>query len=79
VRPTLVSVDGVAIPTPYGGKQRQITLDLDPQALDAKGLSAQDVANALAAQNQIVPVGTAKIGTYEYTCSSTTARRRSPI
>ena len=66
VRPTLVSVNGVAIPTPYGGKQRQVTLDLDPQALDAKGLSAQDVANALAAQNQIIPVGTAKIGTYEY-------------
>jgi len=66
VRPTLVSVNGVAIPTPYGGKQRQITMDLDPQALDAKGLSAQDVANALASQNQIIPVGTAKIGTYEY-------------
>jgi multidrug efflux pump subunit AcrB len=66
VRPTLVSVNGVAIPTPYGGKQRQVTLDLDPQALAAKGLSAQDVANALAAQNQIIPVGTAKIGMYEY-------------
>ncbi|MBD8871608.1 efflux RND transporter permease subunit [Rhodanobacter sp. DHB23] len=66
VRPTLVSVNGVAIPTPYGGKQRQVTIDLDPQALAAKGLSAQDVANALAAQNQIIPVGTAKIGTYEY-------------
>ncbi|MFZ0871998.1 MAG: efflux RND transporter permease subunit [Rhodanobacter sp.] len=66
VRPTLVSVDGVAIPTPYGGKQRQVTLDLDPQALAAKGLSAQDVANALADENQIIPVGTAKIGTYEY-------------
>ena len=66
VRPTLVSVNGVAIPTPYGGKQRQVTIDLDPQALAAKGLSAQDVANALAAQNQIIPVGTAKIGMYEY-------------
>jgi multidrug efflux pump subunit AcrB len=66
IRPTLVSVAGVAIPTPYGGKQRQVTLDLDPQALHAKGLSAQDVANALAAQNQIIPVGTAKIGTFEY-------------
>ncbi len=66
MRPTLISVPGVAIPTPYGGKQRQVTLDLDPQALAAKGLSAQDVGNALAAQNQIIPVGTAKIGTYEY-------------
>jgi multidrug efflux pump subunit AcrB len=66
MRPTLISVPGVAIPTPYGGKQRQVTLDLDPQALAAKGLSAQDVGNALTAQNQIIPVGTAKIGTYEY-------------
>ncbi|MFC4528081.1 efflux RND transporter permease subunit [Dyella halodurans] len=66
MRPTLTSVPGVAVPTPYGGAQRQVTLDLDPQALAAKGLSAQDVSNALAAQNQIIPVGTAKIGTYEY-------------
>ncbi|BCQ61519.1 hypothetical protein PBOI14_32690 [Pseudomonas sp. Boi14] len=55
------------MPTPMGGKQRQITLDLDPQALAAKGLSAQDVGNALAAQNQIIPVGTAKLGSDEYT------------
>ncbi|GAB2588288.1 efflux RND transporter permease subunit [Dyella jejuensis] len=67
MRPMLISVPGVAIPTPYGGKQRQIMLDLDPQALAAKGLSAQDVGNALAAQNQIVPVGDVKIGRYEYT------------
>ncbi|HTV84559.1 MAG TPA: efflux RND transporter permease subunit [Dyella sp.] len=67
LRPMLVSVPGVAIPTPYGGKQRQIMLDLDPQALAAKGLSAQDVGNALATQNQIVPVGTMKVGDYEYT------------
>jgi multidrug efflux pump subunit AcrB len=67
LRPMLVSVAGVAIPTPYGGKQRQIMLDLDPQELAAKGLSAQDVGDALAAQNQIVPVGTIKIGDYEYT------------
>ena len=66
MRPTLISVPGVAIPTPYGGKQKQVTLDLNPQALAAKGLSAQDVGNALAAQNQIIPVGTAKIGTFEY-------------
>ncbi|RDS79467.1 AcrB/AcrD/AcrF family protein [Dyella monticola] len=67
LRPMLVSVAGVAIPTPYGGKNREVMLDLDPQALAAKGLSAQDVSNALAAQNQIVPVGTIKIGQYEYT------------
>src|SRR5476651_1790706 len=67
IRLPLTSVPGLAIPTPMGGKQRQITLDLDPQALAAKGLSAQDVGNALAAQNQIIPVGTAKLGPYEYT------------
>lgn len=67
LRPMLISVPGVAIPTPYGGKQRQVMLDLDPQALAAKGLSAQDVGNALAAQNQIVPVGDVKVGNYEYT------------
>jgi multidrug efflux pump subunit AcrB len=66
MRPALISVRGVAIPTPYGGKQRQVMLDLDPQALDAERLSAQDVANALAEQNQIVPVGYIKIGQFEY-------------
>ena len=53
-------------PTPYGGKERQIQVDLDPQALQSKGLSAQDVENAIAAQNQIIPAGTAKIGRFEY-------------
>jgi multidrug efflux pump subunit AcrB len=67
LRPTLISVAGTAIPTPYGGKQRQVMLDLDPQALAAKGLSAQDVGTALAAQNQIVPVGDIKIGSDQYT------------
>ena len=67
IRLPLSSLPGLAMPTPMGGKQRQITLDLDPQALAAKGLSAQDVGAALAAQNQIIPVGTAKLGTYEYT------------
>ncbi|MBH1681023.1 efflux RND transporter permease subunit [Stenotrophomonas maltophilia] len=67
VRPPLTSIPGLAIPAPYGGKQRQITLDLDPQAMAAKGLSAQDVGNALAAQNQITPVGTAKLGSNEFT------------
>ncbi|WP_243039890.1 efflux RND transporter permease subunit [Dyella sedimenti] len=66
MRPMLTSVPGVAVPTPYGGAARQVMLDLDPRALAANGLSAQDVSNALAAQNQIIPVGTAKIGTYEY-------------
>ncbi|KVA43456.1 RND transporter [Burkholderia cepacia] len=66
IRPALISVPGVAIPSPYGGKTRQIQMDLDPRALQEKGLSAQDVAAALAAQNQIIPAGTQKIGTFEY-------------
>jgi multidrug efflux pump subunit AcrB len=67
VRPPLVTVAGAAIPWPYGGKQRQVQIDLEPAALQARGLSAQDVANALAAQNLIVPVGTQKVGSLEYT------------
>ena len=66
LRTPLITVQGAAIPYPYGGKQRQIQIDLDPQALQARGLSAQDVANALAAQNLITPVGTQKIGEFEY-------------
>ncbi len=66
-RPSLVTVPGAAIPYPYGGKQRLVQMDLDPAALQARNLSAQDVANALAAQNLIVPVGTQKISSLEYT------------
>ncbi|WP_186271607.1 efflux RND transporter permease subunit [Burkholderia gladioli] len=66
IRPQLLSVPGVAIPTPYGGKTREVQIDLDPQALQSKGLSAQDVAHALAQQNQIIPAGTQKIGRFEY-------------
>jgi multidrug efflux pump subunit AcrB len=67
VRTPLVSVPGAAIPFPYGGKQRQVQIDLDSAAIQARGLSGQDVANALAAQNLIVPIGTQKVGEYEYT------------
>ncbi len=66
IRPALATVEGAAVPTPYGGRVRQIQVDLNPAALQAHHLSPQDVATALAAQNQIVPPGTAKIGTYEY-------------
>ncbi|MDB5459247.1 MAG: transporter, partial [Caulobacteraceae bacterium] len=66
IRPALATVQGSAVPTPYGGKERQIQIDLDPQALESKGLSAEDVANALAAQNQIIPAGTTKIDSFEY-------------
>jgi multidrug efflux pump subunit AcrB len=66
IRPSLAAVPGAAIPSPYGGKERQIQIDLDPAALQARRLSATDVGLALAAQNQIVPAGTTKIGQYEY-------------
>ncbi|MGZ5199141.1 MAG: efflux RND transporter permease subunit [Telluria sp.] len=67
LRTPLVTVPGAAIPLPYGGKQRQVQIDLRPDALQARGLSAQDVAAALAAQNVLTPVGNQKIGEYEYT------------
>ncbi|WP_448146911.1 efflux RND transporter permease subunit [Labrys miyagiensis] len=66
IRTPLVTVPGAAIPYPFGGKSRQIQIDLNSYALQARGLSGQDVANALGAQNLITPVGTEKIGDYEY-------------
>ena len=66
VRTPLVTVPGAAIPYPYGGKARQVQIDLDSTAMHARGLSGQDVANALAAQNILTPVGTQKIGAFEY-------------
>ncbi len=66
VRTPLVTLPGVAIPFPYGGKTRQIQIDLDSAAMQSRGLSGQDIANALAAQNLITPVGTQKIGNLEY-------------
>jgi multidrug efflux pump subunit AcrB len=67
LRTPLVTVPGAAIPYPFGGKQRQVQIDLNSTALQARGLSGQDVANTLAAQNLITPVGTQKIGGFEYT------------
>src|ERR1017187_8215318 len=66
LRTPLVTVPGAAIPYPFGGKQRQVQIDLNSQALQSRGLSGQDVSNALAAQNLITPVGTQKIGAFEY-------------
>jgi len=59
-------VPGASLPFPYGGKQRQVQVDIDPAALRAKGLSAADVSNAIGAQNLIIPAGTEKIGDIEY-------------
>ena len=66
IRPALASVPGTAVPTPYGGRVRQIQIDLDPEALQADKLSPQDLENALSAQNQIIPAGTIKVGQFEY-------------
>jgi multidrug efflux pump subunit AcrB len=66
VRVPIVTVPGAAMPYPFGGKFREVQIDVDPQAMRARGLSGQDVANALAAQNLITPVGTEKVGTFEY-------------
>jgi multidrug efflux pump subunit AcrB len=66
IRVQLATVQGAASPFPYGGKQRLISVDLDPPALQAKGLSAVDVVNAVAAQNLILPTGTIKMGPLEF-------------
>jgi multidrug efflux pump subunit AcrB len=66
LRTGLVTVPGVAIPYPYGGKQRQVQVDLDTAALQSKGLSPLDVVNAISLQNLILPAGTSKIGPFEY-------------
>ena len=66
LRTGLVTVPGVAIPYPYGGKQRQVQVDLDTAALQSKGLSPLDVVNAISVQNLILPAGTSKIGPFEY-------------
>src|SRR6185436_7786121 len=67
LRPQLVTIPGVAIPFPYGGKIRVISVDLDMHALQARGLAPADVVNAVNTQNLILPSGTAKIGETEYT------------
>ena len=66
IRTQLATVQGASVPLPYGGKPRQIMVDLDPQALFAKGLSASDVVTAVNAQNLILPAGSAKFGDREY-------------
>src|SRR5450631_4095107 len=66
LRPQLVTIPGVAIPFPYGGKIRLISVDLDIQALQARGLTPADVVTAVNAQNLILPSGTAKFGPTEY-------------
>ncbi|HXY04234.1 MAG TPA: efflux RND transporter permease subunit [Terriglobales bacterium] len=66
IRTRLVTIQGTAIPWPYGGKIRQVQVDLNTAALQSKGLSPLDVVNAISAQNIILPSGTSKIGQFEY-------------
>jgi multidrug efflux pump subunit AcrB len=66
IRPQLATVAGAALPSPYGGKVRQIQIDLDQNALQAHGLSAMDVVQAINVQNLVLPAGTEKIGRFEY-------------
>jgi CzcA family heavy metal efflux pump len=66
LRTALITIPGIVVTAPYGGKNRQIQVDLNTPALQAKGLSPLDVVNAINAQNLIIPAGTAKIGSYEY-------------
>ncbi|HXM76625.1 MAG TPA: efflux RND transporter permease subunit, partial [Thermoanaerobaculia bacterium] len=73
IRAQLATVQGAAIPFPYGGKQRQIQVDLDIAALQAKGLSPGDVVSAISAQNLIAPSGTMKIDRFEYAIETNSA------
>jgi multidrug efflux pump subunit AcrB len=69
IRTQLITVPGASVPYPYGGKQRQVQVDLNTTALQSKGLSALDVVNAISVQNLILPTGTSKIGSKEYDVS----------
>lgn len=66
IRVKLFTIPGLATPAPYGGRSRQVSIDVNPQLLAAKGLSTSDVTNALLQSNLILPAGTARIGSYEY-------------
>src|ERR1700722_7971759 len=73
IRTQLATIEGAQTPWPYGGKQRQVQVDLDLPALQAKGLSPVDVVNAVSAQNLIVPSGTMKIDRFEYAIETNSA------
>ena len=73
IRTQLATVEGAQTPYPYGGKQRQIQVDIDPKALQAQGLSPADVVNAVSAQNLIVPSGTMKMDRFEYAIETNSA------
>src|SRR5712671_1965470 len=78
LRTQLVTVPGASIPYPYGGKQRQVMVDLDQRLLQSKGLSPTDVVTALGQQNIVLPSGTAKIGEFEYDVAMNASPRTVP-
>src|SRR5271170_6937962 len=73
IRTQLATVEGASIPFPYGGKQRQVQVDINLQALQSKGLSPADVVNAVSVQNLILPSGTTKIDRFEYQIETNSA------
>src|SRR5881397_915391 len=75
LRTQLVTVPGASIPYPYGGKQRQVMVDLDTRLLQSKGISPADVVTAIGQQNVVVPSGTAKIGPFEYDVATNASPR----
>jgi multidrug efflux pump subunit AcrB len=75
LRPQLVTVPGAVLPYPYGGKQRQVMINLVPQLMRAKGVSPTDVLNAVTSQNLVLPSGTAKIGELEYDTATNASPR----
>ncbi|MBW4026721.1 MAG: efflux RND transporter permease subunit [Acidobacteria bacterium] len=75
VRPSLVTVPGAVLPLPYGGKQPQITVSMDQEEMQSKGVSPGDILSAMNAQNVVMPSGTAKIGSEEYDIRTNAAPR----
>ncbi len=69
LRPQLITIPGLAMPFPYGGKVRAVSVDIDPQALLAKGMTSSDIINAITTQNLTLPAGTTKIGDTEFNVS----------
>jgi multidrug efflux pump subunit AcrB len=77
IRQALAPIAGITLPTPYGGKYRQIMVDLDPNALAARGITPNDIVNAVNAQSLTLPSGDAKMGDTQLSCASTIWRLRS--
>jgi multidrug efflux pump subunit AcrB len=73
IRVQMATVEGAQMPYPYGGKQREIMVDLDPEALQARGLSPADVVTAITSQNVIAPSGTVKFDKFEYQVETNSA------